>query len=89
MPWPEGKAGIFWFSFVISPKCSAPPFCRILSLMGSFSLPDKDSKMRYLEKALDCVAFASGMNLTAKPGKIVSGQVSPRPFELQLSSLLP
>jgi len=42
----------------------------------SCSLSDKDSKMRYLEKALDCVAIASGTTLTAKPGKIVSGQVS-------------
>jgi len=36
---------------------------------------DKDGKIRYLEKALDCAAFAlGGKPLTAKPGKIVSGQ---------------
>jgi len=40
-----------------------------------FCFSDKDSKIRYLEKALDCVAFATGTPLTAKPGKIVSGQV--------------
>ena len=42
-----------------------------------FIISDKDSKIRYLEKALDCVAFASGgVPLAAKPGKIVSGQVN-------------
>ncbi len=30
--------------------------------------------MRYLEKAIDCLSFALGETIAAKPGKIVSGQ---------------
>ena len=35
---------------------------------------DKEGKIKYLEKVIDCVSFALGENLTAKPSKIVSGQ---------------
>ena len=35
---------------------------------------DKEGKIKYLEKVIDCVSFALGENLNAKPSKIVSGQ---------------
>lgn len=35
---------------------------------------DKEGKIKYLEKAIDCISFALGENLNAKPSKIVSGQ---------------
>ena len=35
---------------------------------------DKDGKIKYLEKVIDCVSMALGESLTAKPSKIVSGQ---------------
>ena len=50
----------------------------LTTLKNDLFITDKDSKIRYLEKALDCVSFASGgVPLAAKPGKIVSGQVKP------------
>ena len=35
---------------------------------------DKEGKIKYLEKPIDCISFALGENLNAKPSKIVSGQ---------------
>ena len=35
---------------------------------------DKEAKIKYLEKVIDCIAFAIGEPLGAKPSRIVSGQ---------------
>ena len=37
-------------------------------------ISDKEGKIKYLEKVIDCVSFAIGEPLGAKPSKIVSGQ---------------
>merc|ERR1712072_743898 len=42
--------------------------------MKSENVKDKEGKIKYLEKVIDCVSFALGENLNAKPSKIVSGQ---------------
>ena len=42
--------------------------------MVSDNVKDRESKIKYLEKAIHCVAFASGETLAVKPGKIVAGQ---------------
>ena len=35
---------------------------------------DKEGKIKYLEKVIDCVSFTLGDPVAAKPSKIVSGQ---------------
>ena len=35
---------------------------------------DKEGKIKFLEKVIDCVSFAIGDQLGAKPSKIVAGQ---------------
>jgi len=45
-----------------------------ISEMKSENVKDKEGKIKYLEKAIDCISFALGENLNAKPSKIVSGQ---------------
>jgi TRAF3-interacting protein 1 len=43
--------------------------------MNSENVKDREGKIRYLEKVLDCLSFAlGGQPLSAKPSKIVSGQ---------------
>jgi TRAF3-interacting protein 1 len=42
--------------------------------MKSDNVKDRDAKMKYLEKAIFCVSFATGENLAVKPGKVVAGQ---------------
>ena len=49
-------------------------FCYIKWNLFYFYFSDKEGKIKYLEKVIDCVSFALGENLTAKPSKIVSGQ---------------
>ena len=42
--------------------------------MKSDHAKDRDSKMKYIEKAVFCVSFAVGETLSVKPGKVVAGQ---------------
>ena len=42
--------------------------------MSSENVKDREGKVKYLEKAIHCVAFATGETLTVKAGKVVSGQ---------------
>ena len=42
--------------------------------MKSDHAKDRDSKMKYIEKAVFCVSFAVGEALSVKPGKVVAGQ---------------
>ncbi|CAB4069622.1 TRAF3IP1 [Lepeophtheirus salmonis] len=44
------------------------------SEMNSNNVKDKESKLKYLDKIIRAVSFATGSVLSAKPGKIVSGQ---------------
>ena len=44
------------------------------SEMKSDHAKDRDSKMKYIEKAVFCVSFAVGEALSVKPGKVVAGQ---------------
>ena len=45
-------------------------------------IADKDGKIKYLEKVIDCVTFALSENVSAKPSKIVSGQEPQKTNEL-------
>ena len=42
--------------------------------MKSDHAKDRDAKIKYIEKAVFCVSFATGETLTVKPGKVVAGQ---------------
>ena len=42
--------------------------------MKSDHAKDRDSKMKYIEKAVFCVSFAVGEALGVKPAKVVAGQ---------------
>ena len=47
---------------------------RCASEMKSDHAKDRDSKLKYIEKAVFCVSFAVGETLSVKPGKVVAGQ---------------
>ena len=50
--------------------------------MKSDNVKDKEAKVDYLTKLIDCISFTTGENLTVKPGKIVSGQEAEKTNEM-------
>ena len=50
--------------------------------MKSDNVKDKDAKVDYLTKLIDCISFTTGQNLAVKPGKIVSGQEADKTNEM-------
>lgn len=60
---------------------AAPRAHRVLSLPLS-NLQDKDSKIVFLQKAIDVVMLVSGEPLAAKPARIVAGHEPERTNEL-------
>ena len=46
----------------------------LFSYFLSYLFSDKEGKIKYLEKVIDCVSFTLGDPVAAKPSKIVSGQ---------------
>ena len=50
--------------------------------MKSDNVKDKDAKVDYLTKLIDCISFTTGENLSVKPGKIVSGQEADKTNEM-------
>lgn len=52
------------------------------SEMNSENVKDKDSKVEYLTKIINCLSLATGQSLQVKPGKIVSGQEADKTNEL-------
>ena len=50
--------------------------------MNSDNVKDKDSKVEYLSKIIDCLSLATGQTLAVKPGKIVSGQEADKTNEM-------
>lgn len=65
------------FSFPLA----APRAHRVFSLPLS-NLQDKDSKIVFLQKAIDVVMLVSGEPLAAKPARIVAGHEPERTNEL-------
>lgn len=65
----------------ISFPLAAPRAHRVLSLPLS-NLQDKDSKIVFLQKAIDVVMLVSGEPLAAKPARIVAGHEPERTNEL-------
>ena len=53
-----------------------------LHIFFCLTFSDKEGKIKYLEKVIDCVSFALGEPVTAKPSKIVSGQEPHKTNEL-------
>ena len=43
--------------------------------MNSENVKDKDSKVEYLTKIIDCLSLATGQSLQIKPGKLSSCQM--------------
>merc|ERR1719150_1306534 len=50
--------------------------------MKSDNVKDKEAKVDYLTKLIDCISFTTGENLSVKPGKIVSGQEADKTNEM-------
>ena len=50
--------------------------------MKSDNVKDKEAKVEYLTKLIDCLSFTTGENLSVKPGKIVSGQEADKTNEM-------
>ena len=50
--------------------------------MKSDNVKDKEAKVEYLTKLIDCLSFTTGENLSVKPGKIVSGQEAEKTNEM-------
>ena len=50
--------------------------------MKSDNVKDKEAKVEYLTKLIDCISFTTGENLSVKPGKIVSGQEADKTNEM-------
>ena len=50
--------------------------------MVSDNVKDRASKIKYLEKVIKCVSYASRKNLTVRPGKVVAGQEAEKTNEL-------
>ena len=43
---------------------------------------DKEAKVEFLSKLIDALSFSTGQTLSAKPGKIVSGQEAEKTNEM-------
>ena len=50
--------------------------------MKSDNVKDKEAKVEYLTKLIDCISFTTGESLAVKPGKIVSGQEADKTNEM-------
>ena len=62
---------IAWSSSDFTTLCLVTYYSHIFLL---YLFSDKESKIKYLEKVIDCVSFTLGDPVAAKPSKIVSGQ---------------
>ena len=62
---------IAWSSSDFTTLCLVTYYSHIFF---SYLFSDKESKIKYLEKVIDCVSFTLGDPVAAKPSKIVSGQ---------------
>ena len=56
-----------------------PSFSNIYNILH---IQDKESKVEFLGKLIDALSFSTGQTLSAKPGKIVSGQEAEKTNEM-------